>query len=189
VHERAIEWADRRVRGGLIELSDDLPELLEDMCEIELAANVADAVLSEIHKGAYATQGAIVFDGDVVGARAVEPDAVQHFLARWTPPLRAGNALERDPHDASFPVRVRLQRRLAAGRPPGPTEPRTKRPRRTPCGRSPNPSSARSPSPGPGRRARASAPSRATSCNAPLRPSRRGWSASIPRGRCWQCRE
>ena len=113
---------DKRIRGGLIDLRDDLPVLVGDLREMESTGTVVQATLDAVQHGVHARQTAIVFDGAVPGANDVTVDVVDAWLARWSPPELGRKKPDRDVRDPLFPkISKGPERRRCPG--PGQTAP------------------------------------------------------------------
>jgi len=106
MHGRVERWADRRFRGNLLKLRQELPALVGDLRETADARAVGEAVIARVMPGVRAVRAAVLSGDSIVAAAGVSPEAVAQWRRGWQPADGEGSGSE--PADPLLPVRVPL---------------------------------------------------------------------------------
>lgn len=106
VHRGVSHWSERRFQKHLLGMRRRLPELAEVLRESAGLEAFAAAATARVAAGVRARHVAMLVEGEVVGAHGIEGEAVERWLAGWTPPVEA--AAVRDKADPLFPLRLPL---------------------------------------------------------------------------------
>ena len=107
LHNRVQGWIERRFHKNLLELREGLPELMRDLREVATIPEFLQEVLARVNAGVYSNRSAVILDPvitEAVGVSKAEAlDWFMHFQ-----PKESEKALQCDPDDPLFPIRVKL---------------------------------------------------------------------------------
>lgn len=107
LHERVQGFIERRFHKNLLELREALPELMRDLREVATIPEFLQEVLVRVNAGVYATRSAVILEPEIHEVVGIPKGEALDWYRSFVP-KETEKALQCDPDDKLFPIRVRL---------------------------------------------------------------------------------
>lgn len=107
LHGRISGWAEQHFQHDLAVLKRELPDLLVTLSAGDSVKRVAAAVLPHIERAVQSTRIALIADGRLVAAQAINLTTARKLLKGWQPPATRA-VIGRNDEDA-FPLHMALR--------------------------------------------------------------------------------